>query len=523
MLLVPSQRKLSAIPALAVLLTAGATLAQEAQRVARVTYVTGSTIYLDAGRDDGLAEGLELTLMRGDEVVAVCRVAEVSSRRAACAIERKPLEPTVGDTASIVIEPTPAPAPARTSSAGRSARSAGLRGRVGVGYLFVSDRAAGTSSFSQPAIDLRLHGEGLGGSGWGLDVDARARRTMRRDRDGAAASSSVTRVYRAAVTRRGADDRWNLTLGRQPSVAVAAVGVFDGAAAELKGRRLDVGLFSGSQPDPSDYGHSSEVREHGVYVTAHGGADARRQWAVSSGLVGSYDRSEVNREFVHFQGRFSGPRLTAFATQEVDYNRAWKSSAGEDDLSITSTFVSLSYRAERRLFLRGGYDNRRNVRLYRDFVTPEIEFDDAFREGVWGGLTARVARRFTFGVDGRSNDGGSAGSSTAYTVTADVNGLARRIDVRARSTSFESERESGWLHSLTTRIVAGRLAQLEIGGGVRREGQLSSSMPAEELAWINAGIDLALGNHWYCIVSADLLRGDREAVDQLYARLTYRF
>jgi hypothetical protein len=330
-------------------------------------------------------------------------------------------------------------------------------------------------------------------------------------------------VYRAGVSRRGADDRWLITVGRQPSTAVAAVGVFDGVSAELGGARIGVGLFTGTQPDPTDYSHSTDLAEHGVYVTVRGRPAGSRQWNVSSGLVGSYGRSAVDREFVHFQGRYGGPRLDASATQEIDYNRGWKSDAGEDAVSMTATFFSLSYRITDRLSARSGYDGRRNVRLYRDFESPEIEFDDSYRRGVWGGLSARIAQRFTVGVDGRSSDGGGAGEATAVTLSLGAHRVARRLGFRARSTSYENELATGWLHSGTIDFHAGRLVQLQLGGGTRREQHVANALPDETLAWVNLEMDVAVGRRWYWILSSDLLRGEMEDVDQYYGRLTYRF
>ena len=75
-----------------------------------------------------------------------------------------------------------------------------------------------------------------------------------------------------------------------------------------------------------------------------------------------------------------------YGIQEVDYYRAWKQAIGEPAWSPTGTFATARYEVTRAVSLNAGYDSRRNVRLYRDAVTPETAFDDAFRQGVWGGL-----------------------------------------------------------------------------------------------------------------------------------------
>lgn len=506
-------------------LLAGTALAGEVQRVAKVTYLTGSTLYLDAGSEDGLAPGMALVVMRGQEVVTTCTVGQASTHKATCAFERALLEPAVGDAATFTAETEEAVVASagkpRTRTAPR--RRPGIRGRVGVRYLFVRDHADETLNYSQPALDLRIDGSQVAGSPWGLDVDARARRTTRDMADGRTESENRTRLYRAALSRLGVGDPWSFSVGRQFAPALAAVSVFDGFAGEYGRPRWAVGLISGSQPDPIDYGYSGEIRDHGAYVRFNSAPDATQRFEVSTGLIGSYQGSEVNREFLYLQTRFYNPRLSLYATQEIDFNRDWKAEAGEDSVSMTSSYVNLDLRANSWLSLRGGYDSRRNVRLYRDFINPEIEFDDSFREGVWGGVSARLARRYSLSLDARTNGGGTNGRSNAYTASFGAARLLRRFDLRARSSRYENDRQQGWLHSLTGGAYFGRRLHVQIGGGVRSEEALVGTALENDLVWVNADLDLALGSHWYWILSADRTRGDEDRTDQYHSGVTYRF
>lgn len=509
-----------------ILLLGGVALADEVQREAKVTYFTGTTLYLNAGGEEGLASGVVLTVMRGREVVATCTVGQVSTHKATCSIERSLLEPAVGDVATFVGESVPevvAEAAKPRAARSRSGRRPGIRGRVGVRYLFVHDRENEHSDYSQPALDLRIDGSRIGGSAWGFDLDARARRTKRELAGGGSESENRTRVYRAAVSREGSADPFSFAVGRQFSPPVAAVSVFDGVSAEYARSRWAIGLISGSQPDPVDYGYSGEIRDHGVYVRFDNDPAARYRFAVSTGLIGSYQESEVNREFLYVQTRFYGPKLSFYATEEIDYNRDWKAEAGEDAVSVTSTYANVDLRATSWLSLRAGYDSRRNVRLYRDFINPEIEFDDSFREGMWVGLTTRFAGRLSLGLDARSNLGGSAGRSAAYTATFGASRLLRRFDLRARSTRYENDLETGWLHSLTGGAYFGQRLHVQIGGGLRNERALSGTASADDSVWLNADLDLALGRHWYWIVSADRTTGDVDSTDQYYSGISYRF
>ena len=72
---------------------------------------------------------------------------------------------------------------------------------------------------------------------------------------------------------------------------------------------------------------------------------SRNRVTVTTGLIASYEQSEINREFLYLQTRFYGARFSLYATQEVDFNRDWKADAGEDAVSLTSTYLNLDLRA----------------------------------------------------------------------------------------------------------------------------------------------------------------------------------
>jgi hypothetical protein len=200
---------------------------------AQVTYVTGSSVYLSAGHEDGLTLGRPIVIRRGDEVVATAEVTELSTHRASCRIVDRLLDPMVGDTATFEREEVvPAVVPTEgqptTVAPARRPGGGGVHGRVGLRFLWVDDGADANAGYSQPALDLRLDGQSLGGSPWGFSIDARSRHTFRTTSGGLDDDDTRTRVYRAAVTRRGIDDPFTVTAGRQYTPSLAAISIFDG-------------------------------------------------------------------------------------------------------------------------------------------------------------------------------------------------------------------------------------------------------------------------------------------------------
>ena len=97
------------------LLAVPAFAAPPAARAYRVTYLTSSTVYIDAGREDGLDVGARVEVVRTGEVIATLRVSDVSTHRAACAIETSTAACAVGD--AIRFTPVPRSAEAVDTAA----------------------------------------------------------------------------------------------------------------------------------------------------------------------------------------------------------------------------------------------------------------------------------------------------------------------------------------------------------------------------------------------------------------------
>jgi hypothetical protein len=499
----------------------------EEQTEVRVTYLAGDSVYVGAGERDGLGRGATLESVGAAGSPVVLEVSEVSARRAVCTVtEGSRNAVRVGDLYRYTTAIVPGMAgyaeeePERPGPWQRS----GLRGRVGVRYLATRNRGDGQAEFSEPAVDLRLDGSALYGSAFNLHADVRARRTTRTLSDGSDETDNHERVYRFAVGWDRPGTGWRFAVGRQFSPDLANVSVFDGASAAYDRERWSTGLFTGSQPDGVDYGYSSDVREHGAFFQFRHRPGAARHWALTTGVVGSYEDSEINREYLFLQGRYTAGRLMGFLTQEMDVGRGWKEDAGEDSLSATSTFVSLNYRLTDAVRVHGGYDSRRNVRLYRDRVTPVTDFDDRFRRGAWLGGTVDVGKHFRVGLDGRSNRSGPAGDADAYTLKLGAHRLtSRNGSIRVRSTDYENDRLEGRLHSLDFSIDIGARVRLFVLGGVRDEESLLNPALDDSVTWYGADLDIDLGRRLYLTLSAERSDGDFEEVDLFYTTLACRF
>jgi len=490
-------------------------------RRARVTYLTSASAYVDAGKDAGLREGTLVQVIRGGAVIGVLKVAFLASRQASCDIVSESTPIVVGDSVrfTVALPPRDSTVAARPTGQTGPYRTS-LRGYAGAHYLVVGQGAG--SGFTQPSLDLRVDGRPVPGGPIGLSLDIRARRTVSTLAGGTAVDGHA-RAYQLALSWSPPSALGRVTLGRQLVPALAVVGVFDGVLAELRAPQWSAGVFSGTQPDPLSLGFATDILEGGGYVQRRNRPGARQQWSTTVGLSGSYQNAHANREFAFLQASFSNGQFSSFLSQEVDYYRSWKRSPGMAAMSPTSTFATVRYRAGTGLEVHAGFDNRRNVLLYRDFVNPVTTFDDAFRQGVWAGAAVRWGRRYSAGVDVRQSSGGAAGRANSYTLSIGADRVTPlALGVRARSTYFRNQQISGWLNSLALALDAGSRLHVELSSGARLERDPLAVPRTQSILWGGLDLDVNVARTWYLMLSGIAERG-ADGTSQLYGGLSTRF
>lgn len=498
---------------------------------ARVTYLSGPTVYLDAGTKQGLKIGAHVEVLRGATLVAELVVEYVSSNRASCSVARSLATVAVGDSARY----TPAKAEARVAGANtsgtggagstpssRRSTSRPIRGRVGVRYLHIDPGLGPRNVVNQPAFDLRLDGRNLGGTPLGLTVDIRAYRAG--STRSSAGPSNVTRVYQSALEFSPTGSGARLAVGRQLSGALSTIGLFDGAALDVDRNRWGVGGIIGTQPEPAGFGLSGAVREYGAYVQVHNAKNTSPLWSNTFGAIGSYNKGEIDREFAYVQSMVNARAVSLYVAQEVDFNRGWKKDEERKSAVPTSTFALMRIAVTNDVSVNVGYDSRRSIRLYRDFITPETAFDDSFRRGVWGGAAVTLLNRIRLSADARQSSGGTSGSTQSYTSVVGVSRLTPlQLGVHARYTSYSGDVARGSLGSGSVELTPFGTLHLEAGSGVRNDQQATAVTRSPQVTWQEMNADVGIGRSLYLLLSTYRETGSLTKNAQTYIALSYRF
>lgn len=518
-------------------------------RTTRVSYLSGATVYIEAGRLDGLAVDDTVTVLRESRTIATLKVTVVSGHHASCATLASADTVRVGDTAryqaraiavpaagtaaadsaaaaipgaagdTTASRPPAAPLAAMSTAAVTTPRlRPRLSGRIGASGLFVDQEGGG--GFRRPALDVRADGRDLGP---GLDVmfDMRSDRVMGVGSTPSAAA--VARVYRGSVAWHDAPGRWRVTAGRQNSAALTSVSLFDGALVEANGARYGGGVFAGTQPQPVTLGFSSDIFQAGVFGAMRSLAGGTRRWTLTAGGITSTASGEPNRDFLFAQAFWSDARTLVSAAQEVDVMRGWRADSASSTFSPTSTFLVARYRFSGLVSVDGGYDARRNVRLYRDRVTPETEFDDAFRQGAWGGLTLDPRHGLRVQGDVRRRFGDEADRATTVNGSVEWYDLGPwRARLRARGSDYSSERTSSRLWSFGAGADLAPTAHLELSGGSRSTEDHRFDL-TDRSQWLGLDADVGLFLRWYLVGSFSRERRDTGDLTQSYLGLSWRF
>jgi hypothetical protein len=504
---------------------------------ATVVYLSGQSVYVSAGSKDGLITGDSVRVMRSGSQVALVQVAFVSSHQASCSILSSTAAPAVGDSVLFTPHQVAAPTPTIALGAGGTAAAAQtatswqdasrLRGRIGARFLSVQQLDGSGANYSQPSLDLRLDGQNLGGTPMGLTVDIRSRQMLASNVDGTSQATGQTLVYQAVVFAGRPGARYRLAVGRQYSPALATVNLFDGVLAELNRRTWSTGLFGGAIPSNLELQWSAAQTEAGGYFQLHQSLGQALPWAVTLGLVGTFDHGTSDRKFGFLQATLAQPHWGFFVSQEVDYYSADKIAAGEPSaISPTGSYGSAYARLGRVVDLNAGFDSRRNVRLYRDVVSPITQFDDAFRKGYFAGIGFKLGNAGRLGFDARASEGSVVGTANALTGSLALFRLTpAHLLLSLRATRYTGTQSEGWLYSGALGVPITGSLRAELNGGLRNETNMLgfTGATANNLNWFGGDLEWNLTNSWFMSFSAIWEHGDSQNDTQIYGGVSYRF
>ncbi len=538
-----------------------------------VRYRSNGTVYLDAGRLAGLAEGDRLEVVREGRVIAELEVLFLADHSASCnvLVERETIEPgdavrRLGETPPAPAEPVAAPstaeapapeatapestaagttAPERPAYPPRPARRPQTRvsGSLTFDWESFSDDGEAGLDFQRTAARLNLRVRDIGGSPLELRLRLRGQENQRERRlsGGVPETESRDRLYEAALLWEPPGGRYAVRAGRIGTSPFIGVGYLDGVLGQVGvTRSVAVGGFFGSRPLIDEFGFESFGQKYGAFVRfGNRPAAGRAPLQVFVAGIREDGDLDVSREYVALETRYApAGRWSVYQRAEVDLNRDWREQLSGSGSQLSNLSLRATARLAGRNRLSISYDRFERYRTEETRFLPEELFDDLVRQGLrvslllggpgrlsWS-LGAGLRDRESADATNTGIDGTRTGGESAYTFNLGVRhpdvfwGLGLGADVR------------GYVNEFTEGYVVTARAARDLPGGhqltLNLGGRLSQSRLFEEdddrtTQWVRLGGWFALPGRLFARGEFELASGDDLEGQRISLGLGYRF
>jgi len=439
---------------------------------ARVRYVSAGAVYLDRGGSIGLKVGDRLDVVRNNEVIARIEVTYLATASASCKIISQQGEIQAGDVARW-IEHTSEEAVTDTTTEVRTREIPVKRaietktlfrtfisGGFSVQWYHRTDKSPAGMDFNQWNARLNLRIRNLWAKDLYLNINTRARYDQRSYASGVSipAEEWRSRIYWITFAYEPADAPFNFQVGRIASNKFSGLGYLDGLILQHNvSRSFNWGVFGGVQPDMQSIDFSTDMQKYGVYGSYRYGAYDDTYLQTTLAVAGSYSGGTVNREYAYFEIRIndkSGWRLNN--SLELDFNRDWRKEYSGTSLSLSSFYLSGSYKFNDRLTAGLGYDNRKNYLTYVYYSRPQELFNETQRQSLRGDVWIKVPADMTISLRAGGRQGKDESQiSYNYGVTLLKSNLFKYFQATLAFTGFRNIYNHGYSPSASVRYQLG--------------------------------------------------------------------
>jgi hypothetical protein len=371
---------------------------------AAITYISGSSAYIGAGKEQRLVVGDTVTFEKAGRAAGRGVVTAVSAHSSLVPFEGTGAIPAVGDSVTIRLWRMPEPLSPMRSVRAAVAEASGppaISGRIAMQYFGM--RSADGFSTSMPTVMANVTMPGLFGSGISFTLHGRVSREMA-DASQFTLSRSRTnvRIYDAAFRSENAGNGFGFGIGRVTPRYAAGLGPLDGVEAFYRSGRITAGILGGLQPDYVNSGIDTYRQKAAVFVNYGWATGATGGGDVTAAYGRMMYKGILDRDFGYLQSNIRlGSSVFFYQSTEIDIT-GLNGTERTSKPRLTNTFINLSVMPVDWLTLDGGYDATRMVYyLESQQVRSDTIMDNTVRQGIRGGFQVRLPLRIQIG--GRIN------------------------------------------------------------------------------------------------------------------------
>lgn len=549
-----------------ILLSCSVAYAQSADEVKtafRVRYVAGASVYIDAGRNAGLAEGMRLIIapppsptseaaqqQAAGAVTAELKIISVAENSAVCEVVSTSRDLVVGDIATLGQEDSAALVTKRTLSNSRlypavisftegdpmdeDVREETPRpplpevnraqGRIGLEYSGVFNGGQYGGSSSELGVVFRGDITRINGTYWNLSGYWRGRIGAQSYSGPSTIQDLMSRTYHLGLTYDNPNSRWLMGMGRMYLPWASSLDTIDGGYA---GRRLNqhtiVGIFAGSTPDPTSWNFAPGREIAGGFVSFdHGSFDAVHSMTTIGMGVGM-EHWSIDRPFVFAENTIAYKQLfSVYDAFQLD-SPTTQPNMPSVGTGLKQAFVSMRVQPTHRLGFDLNYNYFRDIPTYDPQLVGTGLLDKYLFQGLSGGVRVEGPKRLTFYTEiGRSSSSRDNGSSwnTMYGVSlARLWKTGARLD--ARYSTFNSGFAQGSYRSFSVSRNVGDLLMLEVQAG--RQSFNSQFSRDNGSRFLNSMLEWNLGSRYFVDNGFTIQHGATQSYRQFYVTFGYRF
>jgi hypothetical protein len=380
--------------------------------VFRVKYVADGSLYIDAGRNAHLEEGMKLSVVnpppdgvvsdgvrfRGYEHIAELKVISVADARALCEIvsasgevkdgqlafltpdsvneRRQAVEAAEEEKYPILVTFTygdPLEEEARTvqerKQLGQESPVGQMRGRIGLDYGGVHE--AGGLNSKQLGLVIQADISNIGGTYWNFRGYWRGNMNVSSSTPPGANTTTLTdlinRTYQIGLFYQSPYSPVTIGVGRLFLPWSPGLGTIDGGYFGRKlGHAVTAGFFGGSTPDPASWSYNPNQHIAGTFVNfEHGDFDHTRIFSTTGVALTSIEW-KVARQFVFFDNNISWKRyITFFNSMQADAARTSPLvNGGSNPTSLTQSYSSLHFQPLKRIGFGVNHNYFRSLPTY---------------------------------------------------------------------------------------------------------------------------------------------------------------
>ncbi len=535
-----------------------------------VRYVGRDGVYLEGGRNAGLAEGMKLVIRRkpgaptnapaadnsnrapSDEpgVIAHLTVMAVADNSAACHIDSVHQAIVVGDSATLerddaeklvdekvlsntrqypaivsftegdpMDEEVRAAVPRPPSPAVNRAS-----GRIGFDYSGTVNHGQFGSTSSLLGMVVHADITRIGGTYWNLSGYWRGSLQKNSFTGQQTIQDLMNRTYHMSLTYANPNSAWVAGFGRMYLPWASSLDTIDGAYFGRKlAKRTTAGVFAGTTPDPTSWTYDPNRRIAGSFVNWDGGTYDGFKYSSTVGLGLSMLGWRTDRPFLFTENTYSYKRVfSIYSAVEADRPRT-DPSLPAVGAGIGHTYTSVSVQPTSRLTFELNHNYFRDVPTFDPQLIGTGLLDKYLFQGFSGGVRAQLPEHLTFYTNvGRSTSSHDTKSSwnTMFDLAKDhIWRTGLRVDLRY--SRFNSAFAQGSYRALGMSREFGDGLRLEVQGG--SQSFVSPLTRDNGSRFFNSNLDVAIRTHYFLEGGFTLQRGGFENYDQWHFTLGYRF